>query len=77
MSTFETGDYATTKAQVATNKNNISTLTTNLNGLSKTEKTHYDSLTKKVDTITADSILSALGMKINSEGALCYVATSI
>ena len=77
LSTFETGDYATTKAQVATNKNNISTLTTNLNGLSKTEKTHYDNLTKKVDTITADSILSALGMKINSEGALCYVATSI
>lgn len=77
LSTFETGDYATTKAQVATNKNNITNLTTNLNGLSKTEKTHYDSLTKKVDAITADSILSTLGMKINSAGALCYVATSI
>lgn len=77
LSTFETGDYATTKAQVATNKNNITNLTTNLNGLSKTEKTHYDSLTKKVNAITADSILSTLRMKINSEGALCYVATSI
>ena len=77
LSTFETGDYAVTKAQVATNKKNITNLTTNLNGLSKTEKTHYDSLTKKVDAITADSILSTLGMKINSEGALCYVATSI
>lgn len=76
LSTFKNDEYATTKTQVTTNKNGISALATNFSGLSRTEKTHYNELTKKVEAITADSILSTLGLKVNSEGALCYVTTS-
>ena len=76
LSTFKNDEYATTKTQVTTNKNDISSLATNFSGLSRTEKTHYNELTKKVEAITADRILSTLGLKVISEGALCYVTTS-
>lgn len=58
-------DYNLTKRQVNTNKNNITSLTTRTTNLEKS-----------VANITADNFLAQLGLKVNSDGVLCYIYNS-
>lgn len=62
---FTEVDYNLTKRQVNTNKNNIATLTTKTTNLEKS-----------VVNITADNFLAQLGLKVNNDGALCYISSS-
>ena len=69
-------DLDTTKQQVSTNKSNITKLSENLTTLAETEQGHYDDLDERINSITVDNLLAALGMKVNADGALCYVTTA-
>lgn len=80
---FTEQDYELTKAQVATNKSDISTIKTNatnqhndlMRKISATN-TAVSELKTTVANITVDNFLERLGMKINSDGVLCYVVNS-
>ena len=83
-------DLKTASNQVKTNKTNIGTLTTGLNDAKSTESGHYRELTqsisdtngsvaalnKTVAAITLKNFLAELGMAVNKDGALCFVAGS-
>lgn len=83
-------DLKTASDQVKTNKTNIGTLTTDLNNAKSTESDHYRELTQSIsDTndsvaalnetvaaITLKNFLAELGMAVNEDGALCFVARS-
>ena len=44
--------------------------------LKQTEQNHYNDLDERVNAITLDNMLKALGLKVNAAGALCYVTTA-
>ncbi len=83
-------DLKTASDQVKTNKTNIGTLTTDLNDAKSMESDHYGELTQSIsDTndsvaalnetvaaITLKNFLAELGMAVNEDGALCFVAGS-
>ena len=83
-------DLKTASDQVKTNKTNIGTLTTGLDDAKSTESDHYRELTQSIsDTndsvaalnetvaaITLKNFLAELGMAVNKDGTLCFVARS-
>lgn len=80
---FTEADYNLTKGQVATNKSDIATIKTNAtnqhNDLTRkisATNTAVSELKKDVSDITLDNFLAQLGLKVNRDGALCYVASS-
>lgn len=80
---FTEADYNLTKEQVAANKSDIATIKTNAtnqhNDLTRkisATNTAVSELKKDVSDITLDNFLTQLGMKVNRDGALCYVASS-
>lgn len=80
---FTEADYNLTKKQVATNKSDIATIKTNAtnqhNDLTRkisATNTAVSELKKDVSDITLDNFLAQLGLKVNRDGALCYVASS-
>lgn len=80
---FTEADYNLTKEQVATNKSDIATIKTNAtnqhNDLTRkisATNTAVSGLKKDVSDITLDNFLTQLGLKVNRDGALCYVASS-
>lgn len=79
---FTEADYNLTKKQVATNKSDIATIKTNAtnqhNDLTRkisATNTAVSGLKKDVSDITLDNFLTQLGLKVNRDGALCYVAS--
>lgn len=80
---FTEADYNLTKEQVATNKSDIATIKTNAtnqhNDLTRkisATNTAVSELKKDVSDIILDNFLTQLGLKVNRDGALCYVASS-
>lgn len=80
---FTEADYNLTKEQVATNKSDIATIKTNAtnqhNDLTRkisATNTAVSELKTTVADITLDNFLSQLGLKVNNDGALCFVMSS-